>query len=144
MGAILPAECERARMRAALRLDDELSQVEHAMLRAHVRRCSACAGFAVDLGRLTQKIRATPLEQPPRIGVPARRRRAGARSLQVCAAAIAVAAAAGLGSLTGSISSGRPAQGVKSAHLARRVPPADALSRFVARLAGDAKTREPV
>jgi anti-sigma factor RsiW len=144
MGAILPAECERTRMRVSLKLDGELSQVEHAMLRAHTRRCGACAEFAQDLGAVTRRIRKTPNERPLRIGVPARRRSAGTRSLQACAAVIAVVAAVAFGSLTGSLSSGRQEQSVKSAHTVRQSPPADALSRFVAQLPAGPKTRRPV
>jgi predicted anti-sigma-YlaC factor YlaD len=145
MGAVLPAECERARTRASLGLDGELSQVEQALLRAHVGRCASCAGFALDLGGLTQEIRATPLEPPLRTWVPARRRRAAARSLQVCAAAVALVVAAGLGGLAGSLTSGKQAQGVRSAHLTKRALPSDAVSRFVAQLqVSHSPTREPV
>jgi putative zinc finger protein len=132
-------------MRASLGLDGELSQVEQALLRAHVGRCASCAGFALDLGVLTQEIRATSLEPPLGTWVPARRRRAGARSLQVGAAAAALVAAAALGGLAGSLTSSKEAQGVKSAHAAKRALPGDAVSRFVAQLQVDhSPTREPV
>ena len=103
MGAVLSAECERARARVSLGLDGELSQVEQALLRAHVGRCAACAGFARDLGGLTREIRATPLSRPLVTGVPARRRSPGMRVLQPGAVAAAVAIAAGLGSQVGSL-----------------------------------------
>ena len=130
-------------MRASLRLDCELSQLEHALLRAHVARCRECAEFTRALGGLTRKIRATPLLRAPRARVPARRRSAGTRTLKICTAALAVVAAAALGSVTGSLGSKSEAQGVKSAHAVRRVPPGDALSRYVAQLRDD-KTREAV
>jgi anti-sigma factor RsiW len=104
MGAVLSMECEHARRRASLGLDGELSQVEQALLRAHVGRCAACAGFARDVDALTQEIRTTPHVRPARAGLPVRRRSAGRRVLQLGAAAAAIAIAAALGSLAGSLS----------------------------------------
>ena len=114
MGAVLSAECERARNRVSLGLDGELSQVEKALVRAHIGRCAACAGFARDLDGLTEHIRGTPLVHPRRRDLerrhmPARRRSSGMRVLRVSAVLAAVAAAAGLGSLAGSLSSRGPA-----------------------------------
>jgi anti-sigma factor RsiW len=81
MGAVLSVECERARARASLELDGELSEVGRALLRAHVGRCAECAVHARALDRLTRELRSAPLQ---RIGgsVPARRRKTGARLLQ--------------------------------------------------------------
>jgi predicted anti-sigma-YlaC factor YlaD len=99
-------ECERARSRASLGLDGELSQVEQALLRAHVGRCASCAGFERDLDALTLEIRRAPLQRPARMAMPERRRSTGRRRvLQVGAAAAAVAVAAALGSLAGSLAS---------------------------------------
>jgi anti-sigma factor RsiW len=80
MGAVLPVECERARARASLGLDGELSEVERVLLRAHVGRCADCAAYARNLEQLTRELRSAPLQ---RVGgsVPARRRMAGARLL---------------------------------------------------------------
>jgi predicted anti-sigma-YlaC factor YlaD len=105
MGAVLAAECERARAWASLGLDGELSQVEHALLRAHVGRCAACAGFASEVGALTQELRTTELERVVVEGVPARRRSSGVRTLQLGAAAAVIVIAAGLGTVAGSPSS---------------------------------------
>lgn len=110
MGAVLAAECERARAWASLGLDGELSQVEQALLRAHVGRCAACAEFARDADALTQEIRSTPLERPLAAlsagGVlPPRRRSTARHVLRVGAAAAAVALAAAFGSLAGSLTS---------------------------------------
>jgi anti-sigma factor RsiW len=105
MGAVLSMECERARSRASLALDGELSQVEQALLRAHVGRCAACARFARDVDALTQEIRATPHTRPTRAVLPERRRSTGRRTLQLGVAAAAVATAAALGSLAGSLTS---------------------------------------
>jgi predicted anti-sigma-YlaC factor YlaD len=105
MGAVLSMECERARRWASLGLDGELSQVEEALLRAHVGRCAACARYSRDLDGLTRELRTAPLARP-RLGVPARRRTSGMRGLRLgAAAAAAIAIAAGLGSLAGSLTS---------------------------------------
>jgi anti-sigma factor RsiW len=105
MGAVLAMECERARFRVSLGLDGELSEVEQALLRAHVGRCAACAAFGRDVDVLTQELRAGPLERPGGVGMPDRRRSTGVRLLQVGAAAAAVVLAAALGSLAGSLKS---------------------------------------
>jgi predicted anti-sigma-YlaC factor YlaD len=106
MGVVLAAECERARAWASLGLDGELSQVEQALMRAHVGRCAVCAEFASDVGALTQELRTTALERVVVVGrLPARRRSSRRRTLQLGAAAAVVVIAAGLGSLAGSLSS---------------------------------------
>jgi anti-sigma factor RsiW len=109
MGAVLAAECERARNWVSLGLDGELSQVEQALVRAHVGRCAGCADFARDLHGLTQELRRAPLERPSGQCGPVRRRRPGMRALQLGAAAAAVVLAATLGSLVGSFSARQPA-----------------------------------
>src|SRR5438067_11395147 len=110
MGVVQNAECERAHAWVSLALDGELSEVEQVLLRAHVGRCAACAGFERDVAALTRGLRAAPFERPAAVGVTPRRRSAAMRSLQVGAAAAAIALAAGLGSLAGSLNSrGAPA-----------------------------------
>jgi anti-sigma factor RsiW len=99
-------ECERARSRVSLGLDGELSEVEQALLRAHVGRCAACAAFERDIDVLTQELRAAPLRRPGRAGIPDRIRGTGIRALQVGAVGVAaVVIAAALGSLAGSLKS---------------------------------------
>ncbi len=107
MGAVRPLECERARARVSLGLDGELSEVEQALLRAHVGRCAACAAFARDLEGLAQELRDAWLERPA--SRPTRpRRRSAATVLHAGTAAAAVALAVGLGSLAGSLTSRGP------------------------------------
>jgi len=129
MGAVLTADCERARARASLGLDGELSQIEQALLRSHVRRCAACAEFASDVGALTQELRTTALERVVVAPLPARRRSARRRTLQLGAAAAVVVIAAGLGSLAGSLSSreGRQAASAQFTPQALRVAALSAL-----------------
>jgi len=120
-------ECDRTRAQVSLALDGELSQVERALLRAHVGRCTECAAYARDLDGLTQELRSAPLQRP-RGRVPARRRRLGARRLQLGLVAAVVAIAAGLGSLAGSLSTravfhgGSPPPRVPGAQLPLRAP----------------------
>jgi predicted anti-sigma-YlaC factor YlaD len=102
--------CERAREWASLRLDDELSELERVLLDAHLRRCTACAGYAEEIGELTQALRAAELEMLPQpIALPLRRRVAFAsRAMGAGAAAAAViAVTVGLGIQSGSGSSTR-------------------------------------
>ena len=120
MGAVLAVECERARSRASLGLDGELSQVEQALLRAHIGCCASCAGFERDLAALTLEIRRAPLLRPTRAAMPDRRRSTGRRVLQVGVAAAAVAIAAALGSLAGSLTSHDRAT-ERTAHMVVRV-----------------------
>ena len=109
MGAVLAAECERARTWASLSIDGELSQFGQAQLRAHVGRCAACAAYAQNLASLAEELRRAPLEQPTTDVMPVARRLTARRALQLGAAAAAVAIAASLGSLAGSLSSREPA-----------------------------------
>jgi predicted anti-sigma-YlaC factor YlaD len=109
MGAVLAAECERARTWASLSIDGELSQFGQAQLRAHVGRCAACAAFAQNLETLAGELRRAPFEQPTTDVMPVARRSTARRALQLGAAAAAVAIAASLGSLAGSLSSREPA-----------------------------------
>jgi len=109
MGAVLAAECERARTWASLSIDGELSQFGQAQLRAHVGRCVACAAYAQNLETLAGELRRAPLEQPTTDVMPVARRSTARRALQLGAAAAAVAIAASLGSLAGSLSSREPA-----------------------------------
>jgi hypothetical protein len=69
------AICERARSWISLRVDDELSEFECALLDAHLARCDDCAEFADGVGSMTLALRAEPLELPTRpVSVPVRRR----------------------------------------------------------------------
>src|SRR4051812_34717994 len=95
-----PQLCDRARQWMSLRADGELSELEGALLDAHLGRCSACATFADDLGAVTTALRSAALERPSTpvvvLRVPRRRR---VRVLQTAVAAALVVVAAGLGSI---------------------------------------------
>jgi predicted anti-sigma-YlaC factor YlaD len=99
--------CERARAWASLRLDEELSELESALLDAHLEHCAACSDFAATAEGATLELRTASverLEQP--IALPSRRRGGTGRALQLGAAAALVAAAAGLGTVFGALGSG--------------------------------------
>jgi anti-sigma factor RsiW len=88
--------CDRAHQAVSLQLDGELSQLERALLKRHLDRCSECAEFAADASALTRELRAAApvrLERP--IELPLRRRvGSGFRHAGAWAAAASVAASA--------------------------------------------------
>lgn len=104
--------CERARAWASLQLDGELSQIEAALLEAHLRRCLACAAMVAETAAATGLLRAASPEQPSRpLYMPAERGPARARpaALRLALAATLAALAAGLGVLAGSVGGDSPA-----------------------------------
>jgi predicted anti-sigma-YlaC factor YlaD len=86
-------ECDRARARVSLRLDDELSAHEAVLLERHLSRCLPCAAFAREAGEYTELLRAAPLEPAPPFVLP-RRSAAMRLSVRVGAAVGSTAAAA--------------------------------------------------
>lgn len=98
---ILPENCHRTRQHVSLRLDSELSELEEALVTAHLGRCAACRAFAVDLEAFTETLRAAPLAEPSvRFQLP--RRRANISVARVgTAAATAITAAIALGAVVG-------------------------------------------
>ena len=88
--------CDRAHQAVSLQLDGELSQLERALLKRHLDRCSECAEFAADASALTRELRAAApvrLERP--IELPLRRRvGSGFRHAGAWAGAASVAASA--------------------------------------------------
>ena len=87
--------CDRAREWASLGLDGELSDFERVLLDSHLRRCPACAAYVVEIGAITEAIRATELEPLAIPVVLPLRRRISYRGivLQAGAAAAALPAA---------------------------------------------------
>ena len=83
--AIISRSCERARSWVSLDLDDELSELEGAMLRAHTARCVPCAQFQSEAVAITHKLRLAPLEPlPAPIALPPRRRVVGPAAAGRC------------------------------------------------------------
>jgi anti-sigma factor RsiW len=107
MGRLNGQLCDRAREWASLRLDGELSELESALLAAHVERCVDCRAFTDDVDAATAALRDAQLEPlTAPVVLPRRTARARTRALQASAAAALVVTAAGLGSLFGVLSSG--------------------------------------
>jgi predicted anti-sigma-YlaC factor YlaD len=99
--------CERAREYASLALDDELSQFEHALLRAHLEQCDGCRSYQVGLVATTDRLRSASLERLSHpIALPRRRQRVPLRGVQVGLVAALVVVAVGLGTVFSSIGSG--------------------------------------
>jgi predicted anti-sigma-YlaC factor YlaD len=92
--------CERARAWTSLRVDDELSELESALLDAHVGRCASCRAFAADVEAVSRALRAARLARPAPLAVPHAPRRAR-RLLSVAAASAAVLAAGAVAAFTG-------------------------------------------
>lgn len=89
--------CARARFWASLRLDGELSELESALLDAHLARCADCSAVTRDFGALTHDLRARPLERVAPVAV--RRGRTLRRVLVGAAAAAVIAGGVLLGGL---------------------------------------------
>jgi len=120
--------CERARQWVSLRIDDELTELEDALLQKHLEACGPCRSFAARLNATTELLRQTPQEQPQIEYAPRARRPAGFPVGRRVAIA-AIAAAAALGSFVGS-SLQKPAQEPAPAS----VPQVSFLTRDMAQL----------
>jgi predicted anti-sigma-YlaC factor YlaD len=94
--------CERARSWASLRTDGELSELESALLDAHLERCDACRAFAQGTEAVALAIRsAEPQTMAPLALVLRRARHTGLRALQVAAAVVVVVSAGIVAAVTG-------------------------------------------
>jgi predicted anti-sigma-YlaC factor YlaD len=96
--------CERVRAFVSLELDDELSELEGALLDGHLDRCAACARFRSEATAATGALRTAALEKlsaPVRLPVPPRLRHvrptAFAAAAAVVVAAIVAAGPPGVG-----------------------------------------------
>jgi hypothetical protein len=97
--------CARARFWASLRADDELSELEGALLDAHVARCADCAEFLAGTAAVTRALRAQPLLAHAPVSLPVRPAPHRTALLGVAAAAVVIGAAL-LGGLVDNAGSG--------------------------------------
>lgn len=88
-----PVLCDRSREWISLRVDGEISQFEHVLLRSHMLICSDCRGFAYDVNWQTNAVRQAPLEPLDRV-ITIPRRTWSRRVIEIGTAATAAAAAA--------------------------------------------------
>ena len=92
------SSCERTRAAAALEVDGALSQLELAVLDAHVARCVECYTFRREIAELTAALREAPAEPfRAQLILPYRRRY---RTVVTRVAAVAATVAIGLVSLS--------------------------------------------
>ena len=103
--------CERARFWASLRLDGELSELEGALLDAHVTRCAGCRSVVDGFAASAAALRSAPLERlaPVAVHVPRRPRR--------LLATIAVAAVLVLGVIAGGVVRGEVSHSAAKPHV---------------------------
>jgi anti-sigma factor RsiW len=87
--------CARSREWASLHADGELSELETALLDAHLARCADCRGFANSLGGMVLALRAAPVARPEPIEVRAVRDRRRPPPVLIAAALIVLAAVVG-------------------------------------------------
>jgi predicted anti-sigma-YlaC factor YlaD len=102
--------CDRARFWASLRLDGELSELEGALLDAHLGRCAACRAVVDGFDASTTALRSAPLERLAPVAVhrphPSRR----------LLATIAVAAVLVGGMIAGGLVRGQVSHGSSTPH----------------------------
>src|SRR5437763_8158568 len=95
--------CARAPFWVSLRVDGELSELEGALLDAHLGRCPACAEFAAGATVSTGWLRDAQLERHAPVVIPVRR--APRRALVGAAAAVLLASVLAAGFVRGTASS---------------------------------------
>jgi predicted anti-sigma-YlaC factor YlaD len=92
MGQPSFSDCERLRSVISASLDDEVSEMERATAGVHLAGCDACRAYAASLTETARMLRATPPEEMSfAVVLPSHRLRL-ARTIQLGAAAAAVAA----------------------------------------------------
>jgi predicted anti-sigma-YlaC factor YlaD len=99
--------CERARFWASLRLDGELSELEGALLDAHLARCAGCRALADGFAASTTTLRSAPLERVAPVAVDLPRSRRLLATVAVAAVLVLGVIAGGL--VRGQVSHGSPA-----------------------------------
>jgi predicted anti-sigma-YlaC factor YlaD len=96
-----PRNCERARAWISLRLDEEISELEEALLVTHLGRCAACREFEASVRGAVVALRAQPLEQIDHPVIVSGRRRLPLRRGAVASVAAVAAAVVGVTTVLG-------------------------------------------
>lgn len=96
--------CARARFWASLRIDGELSELEGALLDAHLGRCADCREVVAGFTGATEGLRAAPFAVPPPMAV------AGSRAPRRVLAGAVIAAVVVLGAIAGGLVRGGGAE----------------------------------
>jgi predicted anti-sigma-YlaC factor YlaD len=91
-----PRNCDRARAWVSLRLDDEISEFEEALLETHLDRCASCREFEETVRGAVVVLRAQPLEEIEHAVAVSGRRRLGVGRGAVASVAAVVAAVVGV------------------------------------------------
>lgn len=103
-----PDACDRARGWVSLRLDDEISELEQALLESHLRRCAACTEFEASIRGAVLALRARPLERMEQPIAVVGRRRAHFRPGTVAGVAAVMAAVVGVSTVLSTQAAKRP------------------------------------
>jgi predicted anti-sigma-YlaC factor YlaD len=114
-----PRNCERARAWVSLRLDDEISELEEALLEAHLHRCAACREFEASVRGAVVALRAQPLEEIDHPVIVSGRRRLPVRRGAVASVAAVAAAVVGVSTVLSTQASKSP-----STHVPTQLPAA--------------------
>jgi anti-sigma factor RsiW len=105
--------CDRVRSQISLELDQELSQLERAMVAAHLERCADCLAYQSEVSSFTHALRQAPLELMTNPVVVRRGRRHVTARLQVGVAAAVAVAALGAASQVAPEESGSPVESIE-------------------------------
>ena len=121
--------CARARFWASLRVDGELSELEGALLDAHLARCADCRDFEAAAAGSAVLLRNAPLASPTPMQLPAPH--APGRILLGAASAAVLVAAAVLGGLVhGAVSPDSTQTATRSVAVVASVETPDQLRRL--------------
>jgi ferric-dicitrate binding protein FerR (iron transport regulator) len=121
--------CARARFWASLRVDDELSELEGALLDAHLARCAECREFEAASAGSAALLRTAPLEAATPVVLPRDASRRGALLGTIGAAAL-VGAAMVAGLVQGGGAGGSAPAAVRSVAVVASVETPDQLRRL--------------
>ena len=110
---VISLMCERARRWSSLRVDDELSELESALLDAHLGGCDSCRAFAQGTETVAAALAVARLEEPAPFALSVPRHRRARRISQSAAVATFVMIAAIVAGVAGFSAHGSSARAVK-------------------------------